>query len=162
MTLQHSVAVVSVQGRRSQDHPSDRSAITPEAPMDTSRAFSSFAVDDVDAAHRFYADLLGMDARIEGDGPMRMLVIHLGTGSRVLVYPKADHVAAGFTVFNLPVPDVDAAVDELTAAGLTMERYDGFDQDERGISRAGGPTIAWFRDPAGNIIAVLSEGPDPQ
>lgn len=130
--------------------------------MDTSRAFSSFAVDDLAAAHRFYADVLGMDARMGDDEPMGMLVIHLGSGSRVLIYPKADHVPATYTVLNIPVADVDAAVDELTAAGLTMERYDGFDQDERGISRAGGPTIAWFLDPAGNTIAVLSEGPDPR
>lgn len=130
--------------------------------MDTSRAFSSFAVDDLVAAHRFYADVLGMDAAIEGDDPMRMLVIHLGSGSRILVYPKPDHVAATYTVLNLPVADVDAAVDELTAAGLTMERYDGFDQDERGIARGDGPTIAWFLDPAGNTIAVLSEEPDPR
>lgn len=130
--------------------------------MDTSRAFPSFAVDDLDAAHRFYSDLLGMDAAIEGDEPMRMLVIRLGTGSRILVYPKPDHVPASHTVLNIPVPDVDAAVDELLGVGVVMERYEGFDQDVRGISRGDGPTIAWFLDPAGNTIAVLSEDPNPR
>jgi len=128
--------------------------------MDISRAFSSFAVNDISAARQFYADVLGMDAHVRGEDPMHMLVIHLATGSNVLVYGKGDHVPATFTVLNIQVSDVDAAVDELTAAGIQMKWYEGFNQDEKGISRGNGPTIAWFLDPAGNTISVVSEAPD--
>ena len=125
--------------------------------MDARNAYSSFAVDDLERAERFYRETLGIDARLEGEDPMRMLILHLGSGARVLVYPKPDHEPASFTVLNIPVSDVDAAVSELTAKGVTMNRYDGFDQDERGIARNEGPTIAWLDDPAGNTIAVLEE-----
>jgi catechol 2,3-dioxygenase-like lactoylglutathione lyase family enzyme len=123
-----------------------------------SNAFSGFAVRDLAAAKSFYGDTLGLDAR---DGPMGMLELHLGSGAVVLVYPKEDHQAANYTILNFPVKDVDAAVDQLREAGIQMEQYGAdFGQDEKGIARGNeGPTIAWFKDPSGNIIAVLDEGP---
>jgi len=122
-----------------------------------SKAFSGFAVKDLAAAKTFYGETLGLDAR---DGPMGMLELHLGTGAVVLVYPKDDHQPANYTILNLPVKDVDAAVDQLTKAGVKMEHYGtDFGQDEKGIARGEGPTIAWFKDPSGNTIAVLDEGP---
>jgi len=123
-----------------------------------SKAFSGFAVKDVAAAKSFYGDTLGLDAR---SGPMGLLELHLGNGAVVMAYPKEDHEPANYTILNLPVKDVDAAVDQLTKAGIQMERYGPeFGQDEKGIARGDeGPTIAWFKDPSGNIIAVLDEGP---
>ena len=122
-----------------------------------SKAFSGFAVKDLAAAKSFYGDTLGLDAR---DGPMGMVELHLGSGTVILVYPKEDHQAGNYTMLNFPVKDVDAAVDQLTKAGVRMEHYGAdFGQDEKGISRGNGPTIAWFKDPSGNIIAVLDEGP---
>ena len=119
-----------------------------------SAAFSSFAVPDIDAARRFYADTLGL--RVEVNQEMGgMLTLHLGGGTDVLVYPKPDHVPATYTVLNFPVDDVERAVDELTARGVRFERYDGFDQDDKGIARGQGPDIAWFTDPAGNVFSVL-------
>ena len=91
---------------------------------------------------------------------MGTLGIELGSGATVMVYRKPDFVPATYTILNFPVPDVDAAVDQLTAAGVQMQRYPGFDQDEKGISRGQGPTIAWFTDPSGNILAVLEQGTD--
>jgi catechol 2,3-dioxygenase-like lactoylglutathione lyase family enzyme len=119
-------------------------------------AFSSFAVPDIDAARRFYRDTLGLDVRDSRE--QGLLELHLGGGGApVLVYPKPDHEPAVFTVLNFPVASVDAAVDELNAAGVEMARFDieGGGGDERGIHRGNGPTIAWFRDPAGNILSVL-------
>ena len=122
-----------------------------------SKAFSGFAVKDIDAARIFYGETLGVDAR---SGPMGMLELHLGGGTVILVYPKEDHEPGNYTILNFPVSDVDAAVDRLTKAGVRMERYGSdFGQDEKGISRGNGPTIAWFKDPSGNIISVLDEGP---
>jgi catechol 2,3-dioxygenase-like lactoylglutathione lyase family enzyme len=119
-----------------------------------SAAFSGFAVPDVEAAHRFYADTLGL--RTEVNQEMGgMLTLHLGGGTDVLVYPKPDHTPATYTVLNFPVDDVDRAVDELTAKGVRFERYPDFDQDDKGIARGQGPDIAWFTDPAGNILSVL-------
>jgi catechol 2,3-dioxygenase-like lactoylglutathione lyase family enzyme len=119
-----------------------------------SPAFSGFAVPDVEAARRFYADTLGL--RVEVDENMGgMLTLHLGGGVNVLVYPKPDHRPATFTVLNFPVEDVDRAVDELAAKGVRFERYPGFDQDDKGIARGQGPAIAWFTDPAGNVLSVL-------
>jgi catechol 2,3-dioxygenase-like lactoylglutathione lyase family enzyme len=118
------------------------------------KAFSGFAVDDVDSAEQFYGGVLGLEAKQE-DG---LLALHLAGGAAVLVYPKADHVPATFTILNFPVDDIDRAVDELAARGVTFERYDAFDQDDKGICRdEGGPPIAWFTDPAGNILSVLEE-----
>jgi catechol 2,3-dioxygenase-like lactoylglutathione lyase family enzyme len=115
-------------------------------------AFSGFAVDDIDAARRFYGETLGLNVT---DGPMGVLSLELAGDRPTMIYPKPDFTPATYTILNFPVEDVEAAVDELTARGVEMERYDGFDQDEKGIMRDNGPTIAWFRDPAGNILAVL-------
>jgi predicted enzyme related to lactoylglutathione lyase len=121
-----------------------------------SRIFSSFAVPDIDAARQFYGTTLGLDTRDSSEPGM--LELHFGGDAGALIYPKPDHVPATFTVLNFQVPDVAAAVDELIAAGVTMERYPGMEQDEKGIASGMGPTIAWFTDPAGNILAVLGEG----
>jgi catechol 2,3-dioxygenase-like lactoylglutathione lyase family enzyme len=115
------------------------------------QAFSGFSVDDIGRAREFYGGTLGLDVRdFEG-----MLELRLGGGATVLVYPKDDHVPATFTILNFPVDDVDRAVDDLTAAGVSFERYPQFDQDEKGIMRGNGPDIAWFTDPAGNVLSVL-------
>ena len=116
----------------------------------TTKAFSGFAVDDIDAAQKFYGEVLGIEVTEERG----MLNLHLA-GRDTLVYPKSDHAPAGYTTPNFPVADIEAAVDELTATGVTFERYPGMDQDDRGIARGEGPPIAWFTDPAGNILSVL-------
>lgn len=120
-----------------------------------SKPFSSFAVDDTDAARRFYGETLGMTVTTVSE-EMGLLGLE-APGRQVLLYAKPNHVPATFTVLNFPVADIDAAVDELAARRVTFERYDAsFEQDERGISRAaGGPPIAWFEDPAGNVLSVL-------
>jgi catechol 2,3-dioxygenase-like lactoylglutathione lyase family enzyme len=114
-------------------------------------AFSGFSTNDIAAARAFYADTLGITVK-EEEG---MLNLELAGGQRVLIYPKDDHQPATYTVLNFEVADIDAAVDELTAAGVTLERYEGSPQDERGIVREWGPPIAWFTDPAGNILSVI-------
>jgi len=120
-----------------------------------SAAFSGFSVDDPVAARRFYEETLGLRVSdMEMDGLMRL---DLGGGTNVLVYAKADHQPATFTVLNFPVPDVERAVDELTARGVTFERYENPPTDEKGIMRAGGPLIAWFTDPAGNVFSVIEQ-----
>lgn len=117
-----------------------------------STAFSGYSTNDIPAAKAFYGDLLGVDAT-EADG---MLSLAFPNGQRVFIYPKDDHQAATFTVLNFEVPDIDRAVDALTAAGVTLEHYGAdFGQDERGIQRQWGPPIAWFKDPAGNIISLI-------
>ena len=122
--------------------------------IDTSKAFSGFAVNDVQAARRFYEEILGMTVAEQ----YGMLQLTVANGAQVLVYPKPGHEPAGFTVLNFPVADVEAAVDELTGRGVEFLRYEGFDQDEKGVARGGGPLIAWFKDPAGNILSVVEEG----
>ncbi|MFF8958166.1 VOC family protein [Streptomyces sp. NPDC014894] len=118
------------------------------------RAFSGFAVDDIPAARRFYDEILGLEVAEE----YGMLNLTLGGGASVLVYPKPDHTPAGFTILNFPVDDIERAVDALAARGVTFERYPGFSHDEKGIARdQGGPPIAWFRDPAGNVLSVLED-----
>ena len=118
------------------------------------KAFSGFAVKDVESARKFYGDVLGIEVTEEHG----LLNLHLAGGRDTLAYPKADHVPATYTILNFPVPDIDAAVDELAARGVTFERYDGFGQDDKGIVRgADGPPIAWFTDPSGNILSVLEE-----
>jgi catechol 2,3-dioxygenase-like lactoylglutathione lyase family enzyme len=123
------------------------------------KAFSGFAVDDLDAAREFYGETLGLRISTE----MGLLNLLLADGERpTLVYPKPDFEPATYTVLNFPVADIDEAVDELASRGVAFELYDGFGQDEKGIARGDdrGPSIAWFRDPAGNILAVLeAEGP---
>jgi catechol 2,3-dioxygenase-like lactoylglutathione lyase family enzyme len=116
-----------------------------------SKAFSGFAVDDLEKAKQFYGDTLGLKVSDE-DG---LLTLHLAGDRPTLIYPKGDHQPANYTILNFPVDDIEGAVDELTARGVRFERYDGFEQDEKGIARAGGPPIAWFTDPAGNILSVL-------
>ena len=121
-----------------------------------SEAFSGFAVKDVDAAADFYANTLGLS--LTRDDPMPGLIrLHIAGSRDVLVYVKPDHVPATFTVLNFPVADIDAAVDQLAGKGVTLERYDGMDADEKGIMRSGGPAIAWFTDPSGNIFSVLQQ-----
>jgi catechol 2,3-dioxygenase-like lactoylglutathione lyase family enzyme len=122
-----------------------------------SKSFSGFSVKDVDEAKRFYNELLGLNI---GQEMMGMFEINLGGGGSVMVYPKDNHVPATFTILNFPVDDIDKAVDELTSKGVKFDRYEGFEQDEKGIARSNdpqmGPSIAWFKDPSGNILSVLS------
>jgi len=120
------------------------------------KATNGFAVDDLDAAKRFYGETLGLGTTDLSE-EFGVMSIQLAGGRDTLVYRKDDFVPATYTILNFEVDDVDAAVDELTAKGVTMERYDGFDQDEKGIMRDNGPTIAWFKDPAGNILSVLQQ-----
>ena len=120
-----------------------------------SPAFSGFAVDDVPAARQFYQEVLGLPVT-EDHG---MLRLHLHTGAEVLVYPKPTHTPASFTILNFPVPDIEEAVAALTARGVVFEHYTGTpgETDEAGIFRKGGPLIAWFTDPAGNVLSVIQE-----
>jgi catechol 2,3-dioxygenase-like lactoylglutathione lyase family enzyme len=121
-------------------------------------AFSGFSVTDISQAKEFYGGTLGLDVS-ELNG---LLQLKLGGGGSVFVYPKDNHEPATFTILNFPVDDIDQAVDELRSRGVEFERYDGFEQDDKGIARGiaaqEGPDIAWFKDPAGNILAVLQEG----
>ncbi len=123
-------------------------------------AFSGFAVPDIDAARTFYRDVVGLKVT---DAMMGQLSIDLPGGGWVLVYPKPDHAPAVYTMLNLEVDDIDAAVDELAGRGVEFARYEGMDQDARGIARGiatgQGPDIAWFTDPAGNILSVLQNPP---
>lgn len=118
-----------------------------------SKAFSGFAAPDTGKMKEFYSQILGLNVTEEHG----LLTLHLAGGNNVLIYPKADHVPATFTVLNFPVVDVDQAVDELSKRGVRFEKYDGpeIKTDEKGIMRGNGPTIAWFKDPAGNILSVL-------
>ena len=118
----------------------------------TTKAFSGFSVDDVGEAARFYGETLGLGVTEEHG----ILQLHVAGGHDILVYPKDDHTPATFTILNFPVDDIDGAVRHLAERGVTFERYEGFEQDENGVARAeGGPPIAWFTDPAGNILSVL-------
>ncbi|HZC98986.1 MAG TPA: VOC family protein [Actinomycetes bacterium] len=123
-----------------------------------SKAFQGFSVPDLGAAKKFYGETLGLDV---SEDPPGLLTLHIAGGQNILVYPKPDHTPATFTILNFPVDDIDRAVDELTRRGVSFERYEGFEQDEKGIARPTerqqGPPIAWFRDPAGNILAVLEQ-----
>lgn len=124
--------------------------------FETKRVFASFAVKDVAAARGFYEGTLGL--RVSEDEEMGLLVLHLGDGYDVMVYPKPDHTPATYTVLNLAVTDIDAAVAELGGRGVRFETYEGFAPDENGIHRGqGGPPIAWLTDPSGNILAVLED-----
>lgn len=115
------------------------------------KAFSGFAVDDVPAAEQFYGDTLGLRTSVEHG----MLTLHLAGERDTLVYPKPAHTPADYTVLNFPVDDIEQAVDELARRGVETLRFDGMPVDERGIMREGGPLIAWFTDPAGNVLSVL-------
>jgi catechol 2,3-dioxygenase-like lactoylglutathione lyase family enzyme len=115
------------------------------------KAFSGFAVDDLQKAREFYSATLGLRTSVDND----LLTLHLAGDRDTLVYPKPDFTPATYTILNFTVEDIEAAVDALKERGVRFERYDGADQDERGIARAGGPPIAWFTDPAGNILSVI-------
>jgi catechol 2,3-dioxygenase-like lactoylglutathione lyase family enzyme len=121
-----------------------------------SKAFSGFAVDDLDAAHRFYGETLGLNTSGVENG---LLTLHLAGDRDTLIYPKPEHKPAEYTILNFPVDDIDAAVGDLAARGVVFERYEGLGQDDQGIARGRaqgqGPDIAWFKDPAGNILSVL-------
>jgi catechol 2,3-dioxygenase-like lactoylglutathione lyase family enzyme len=116
-----------------------------------SRAFSGFSTNDMEKAREFYTDKLGLNVTEENGA----LNLHLEGGGVVFIYPKDNHEPATYTVLNFPVTDIDERVDALARAGIQLERYEGMDQDERGIARGDGPSIAWFKDPAGNILSVL-------
>ncbi|MGH3183237.1 MAG: VOC family protein [Streptosporangiaceae bacterium] len=121
--------------------------------FENTKAFSGFAVDDLDAAKKFYGETLGLNTSEQ----YGLLTLHLADHRDTLVYPKPDHQPATYTILNFQVDDIDTAVGELVSRGVQLEKYDGLGQDEKGINRAGGPYIAWFKDPAGNILAVLQE-----
>jgi predicted enzyme related to lactoylglutathione lyase len=123
-----------------------------------SKAFSGFSAGDIQTAKKFYAETLGLDVT-ESHG---LLTLRLAGGNNVLIYPKPNHVPATFTILNFPVKDVDLAVDELTKRGVRFEIYDlpNLKTDKKGITRGNGPTIAWFKDPAGNILSVIEEAKD--
>jgi catechol 2,3-dioxygenase-like lactoylglutathione lyase family enzyme len=124
--------------------------------INDAKAYSGFAVDDVRKAREFYADRLGLDTEML-DEEHGLMALHLAGGRDTLVYEKADHAPANYTILNFPVDDVERAVDELTERGVSFEHYEGFEQDERGIARGPGPDIAWFKDPAGNVLSVHKE-----
>jgi len=117
------------------------------------QAYSGFAVDDVQRAREFYGDTLGLRTS-ESYG---LLILHLAGDRDTLVYPKPDHEPATYTILNFPVDDIDQAVDALGARGVDFQRYDDAEQDEKAIARGEGPYIAWFKDPAGNLLSVLQE-----
>jgi catechol 2,3-dioxygenase-like lactoylglutathione lyase family enzyme len=119
------------------------------------KAYSGFAVDDLAKAREFYGETLGLETSDE----YGLMTLHLAGDRPTLVYPKPDHTPATYTILNFPVDDIDRAVDELSARGVRFKRYEGFEQDERGVFRDEGPYIAWFEDPAGNILSVLQERP---
>jgi catechol 2,3-dioxygenase-like lactoylglutathione lyase family enzyme len=120
-----------------------------------SKAFSGFSVNDLQKAKYFYSETLGLDVK---ENSMGVLELHVASGTPVLVYPKPNHEPATFTVLNFPVDEIDKAVDELTSKGIVFEQYKELQTDAKGISRnPAGPKIAWFKDPAGNILSVLQQ-----
>ncbi|MFI9306848.1 VOC family protein [Streptomyces triculaminicus] len=121
--------------------------------FENTNAFSGFAVKDVGQARSFYGETLGVAV----SGQDGLMWLNFPGGTKVLIYPKPDHKPANCTILNFPVPDIEAAVDELGRRGVTFERYPGMEADEKGIFRGGGPLIAWFTDPSGNILSVLQE-----
>ncbi len=121
------------------------------------KAYSGFAVDDVGKAREFYGETLGVEVEVldEDNG---LMTLHLAGGERpTLIYAKDDLEPANYTILNFSVDDIDEAVDGLVEKGVEFERYDGFDQDDKGVARGPGPDIAWFKDPAGNILSVMKE-----
>jgi catechol 2,3-dioxygenase-like lactoylglutathione lyase family enzyme len=120
------------------------------------KAFSTFSVNDLEKAKEFYGETLGLKVTEREEG----LELNLAGGNSVFLYPKPNHTPASFTVLNFPVKDIDEAVDEITTLGLRLEKYDLPDlkTDKKGIMRGNGPQIAWFKDPAGNILSVIQEG----
>ena len=126
--------------------------------LQNSNAFGSFATNNIDEARKFYSQTLGIQVI---DNPMGILELHIKGSTPFIIYPKPTHEPATFTVLSFPVEDIDEAVDALISKGINMDVYEGFRQDEKGIARSKsaeeGPSIAWFKDPAGNILAVLSD-----
>jgi catechol 2,3-dioxygenase-like lactoylglutathione lyase family enzyme len=124
--------------------------------LSNSETFSGFSVDDIDRAAEFYEKTLGLEVDRQGPG----LSLHTAGGNDVFVYPKPDHQPATFTVLNFQVPEIEEAVTGLRERGVEFERYEGteIETDSSGVFRGGGPLIAWFKDPAGNVLAVIEEG----
>jgi catechol 2,3-dioxygenase-like lactoylglutathione lyase family enzyme len=120
------------------------------------KAYSGFAVDDLQKAKDFYTETLGLRMS-DLDPENGLMALHIAGSRDILVYLSPSHTPASFTILNFPVENVDEAVDELTRRGVRFERYDGFEQDEKGINRGAGPLIAWFKDPAGNILSVTTQ-----
>jgi len=121
-----------------------------------SKAFSGFSVDDLQKAKKFYTEILGIEVK---DNPMGLIELHIEGSNRIIIYPKPNHEPATFTILNFPVDNIDEAVDELISKGIKFEQYEGeIKTDEKGICRnPQGPKIAWFKDPAGNILSVIEE-----
>ena len=119
------------------------------------KAFSGFSVDDIDRAKQFYGETLEVEVSEENG----ILTLHIAGDRPILAYPKDDHEPASFTILNFPVSDIESAVDALAERGVSFERYEGTDveTDEKGIFRGGGPLIAWFKDPAGNVLSVIEQ-----
>jgi predicted enzyme related to lactoylglutathione lyase len=124
--------------------------------FENTKAYNGFAVDDLQKAKEFYGETLGLKASVL-DEENGLLSLDLGGDPDTLVYLKPDFTPATYTILNFPVDDIDEAVDGLAERGVSFERYEGFEQDEKGIARGPGPQIAWFKDPAGNILSVLQE-----
>jgi catechol 2,3-dioxygenase-like lactoylglutathione lyase family enzyme len=123
--------------------------------FENTKAFSGFSVDDVPGAKEFYGETLGLRVSEE----YGMLWLYTAGDRDILVYPKADHTPATYTILNFPVDDIEKAVDELAERGVRFERYDDSETDERGIYRGGGALIAWFKDPAGNVLSAIQQDP---
>lgn len=122
------------------------------------KAFSGFSVDDLQKAKTFYGQTLGLEVTEEAMG---LLALHIPGGNPIVIYPKPNHTPATFTILNFPVDDIDKTVDELIGLGVRFEQYEGeIKTDEKGIARGQGPTIAWFKDPAGNILSVIEDRTD--
>ncbi len=124
--------------------------------LTNTKAFSGFAVDDLQKAREFYGETLGLKTSVL-DHEHGLMSLHLAGDRDTLVYQKPDHAPATYTILNFEVDDIDKAVDELAGRGVRFEKYDGLEQDEKGVARAQGPYIAWFKDPAGNVLSVLQQ-----
>jgi catechol 2,3-dioxygenase-like lactoylglutathione lyase family enzyme len=118
-----------------------------------SEAFSGFAAPDLAQARQFYGETLGLN--VSGQPEDGLLTLELAGGRNVVVYVKPDHAPATYTILNFPVEDVEGTVDGLAERGVSFEQYEGFEQDDKGIARGQGPLIAWFKDPAGNILSII-------
>jgi predicted enzyme related to lactoylglutathione lyase len=122
----------------------------------TKQAVGGFTVDDIEQAKEFYGQTLGIDVE---EGEMGILTLNVGVDNHVIIYPKPDHRPAGYTTLNLVVDDVDAAADELIERGVTFERYPEIPAtpNAKGVYKGNGPTIAWFKDPAGNVLSLIED-----
>ena len=125
--------------------------------LKNSKAFSGFSVNDISKAKKFYSEILGLEVK---EASMGLIELNLEGGNHIIIYPKPNHVPATFTILNFPVKNIEDSVDDLIKKGITFEQYDGpIKTDEKGICRSGGngPDIAWFKDPAGNILSLIEE-----